>query len=69
MIANDVQYVADENGMVTAVIIPVDLWREIASERSTAYLLQSPTMRTRLLEALERAESVTLDEARAQLGL
>ena len=42
MIANDVQYVADENGMVTAVIIPVDLWREIASERSTAYLLQSP---------------------------
>ena len=69
MIANDVQYVADEDGVVTAVIIPVTLWREITSERATAYLLQSPAMRTRLLEALARTESIALDEVRAQLGL
>lgn len=65
----DIQYVSDENGKPTAVIVPIDLWREIASERETAYLLQSETMKQRLLEARERREGIPLEEVRAKLGI
>jgi hypothetical protein len=47
MAESEVQYISDDEGTVTAVIIPVRLWHEIASERETAYLLKSPAMRTR----------------------
>ncbi|HEX6900848.1 MAG TPA: prevent-host-death protein [Thermoanaerobaculia bacterium] len=65
----DIQYVSDENGNPTAVIVPIDLWREIASERETAYLLQSEAMRKRILEARERREGIPLEEVRAKLGI
>jgi antitoxin YefM len=65
----DIQYVSDEEGKPTGVIVPIDLWREIASERETAYLLRSETMRQRLLEARERGEGVPFDEARKKLGI
>jgi hypothetical protein len=35
----EVQYVSDESGNPVSVIVPIDLWREIESERETAYLL------------------------------
>jgi len=65
----DIQVVSNEAGEPTAVIVPIALWREIASERETAYLLKSETMRQRLLAALERAGGVSLDDAVAKLGL
>lgn len=65
----DIQYISDENGNPTAVIVPIDLWREIASERETAYLLQSEAMRERILEARERREGIPLEEVRAKLGI
>lgn len=65
----DIQYISDEEGNPTGVIVPIDLWREIASERETAYLLQSPAMRQRLVEARQRDEGIPLDEARAKLGI
>lgn len=40
--------------------------RELASERETAYLLDNPAMKARLLEA---RESISLEEARARLVL
>jgi len=49
--------------------VPIDLWREIASERETAYLLKSDAMRQRLLEAKNRTEGISLEAARAQLGV
>ncbi len=64
-----VQYVSDEEGEAVSVIVPIELWREIASERETAYLLQSETMKRRLLEAKNRTEGVSLEDARAQLGI
>ena len=64
-----VQYVSNEEGQPVSVIVPIELWREIASERETAYLLRSETMKTRLLEAKNRDEGVSFDEARAQLGI
>ncbi len=64
-----VQYVVDEKGDAVSVIIPIDLWRELVSERETAYLLQSDTMRQRLLEAKERRGGITLEDARVKLGI
>lgn len=65
----EIQFVSNEAGEPTAVIVPISLWKEIASERETAYLLKSATMRQRLLAALERSHGVSLDDAAAKLEL
>lgn len=65
----DIQYISDEEGNPTGVIVPIDLWREISSERETAYLLQSQTMKRRLLEARKRREGIPLEEVREKLGI
>jgi len=64
-----IQYVTNESGESTAVIVPISLWREIESERETAYLLKSETMKRRLLEAKERQQGLSLDEAIEKLGI
>lgn len=64
-----IQTVLDEDGQPVSVIVPIELWREIASEKETAYLLQSEKMRQRLLEAKNRQGGISLDEARTQLGI
>ena len=51
---DEIQLVSNEEGVTTAVIVPIDLWREIESERETAYLLRSKDMATRLIEAKDR---------------
>jgi PHD/YefM family antitoxin component YafN of YafNO toxin-antitoxin module len=65
----EIQYVSDAEGKPVGVLVPIDLWREIASERETAYLLKSDAMRQRLLEAKNRTEGISLEAARAQLGV
>lgn len=65
----EIQFVSNEAGEPTAVIVPISLWKEIASERETAYLLKSATMRQRLLAALDRSHGVSLDDAAAKLEL
>jgi PHD/YefM family antitoxin component YafN of YafNO toxin-antitoxin module len=65
----DVQYLTDSEGKATAVVIPIELWHEIQSERETAYLLKSETMRQRLLEARERSSGIPLEDALAKLGV
>jgi PHD/YefM family antitoxin component YafN of YafNO toxin-antitoxin module len=64
-----IQYVSDEAGHPTAVLVPIDVWREIASERETAHLLRSDAMKQRLLEARQRREGMPFDEVRAKLGV
>jgi PHD/YefM family antitoxin component YafN of YafNO toxin-antitoxin module len=64
-----VQYVTDADGKAVGVIVPISLWREIESERETAYLLRSEAMKKRLVEAKERAEGISLEDARAKLGV
>lgn len=34
-----VQYVSDEEGQAVSVIVPIELWHEIASERETDWRL------------------------------
>ena len=65
----EIQYVSNESGEPTAVIVPISLWRDIESERETAYLLRSQTIKRRLLEAKERRQGLPLDEAIEKLGI
>ena len=67
--AVQLQYVSDEQGYAVGIIVPIELWREIESERETAYLLRSATMKKRLLEAKSRTEGISLEDACAQLGI
>lgn len=69
MATTEVQYVTDADGNPTAVLVPIEVWREIESERETAYLLKSPAMRERLLQARKRSEGIPLADALAQLGV
>lgn len=65
----EIEYGTDGQGNPTAVLVPIDLWREIASERETAYLLGSETMKRRLLEAKGRDEGIPFEDVRAKLGV
>ena len=65
----EIQYVSDETGNPTAVIVPIELWREIESEKETAYLLKSENMKRRLMEAKDRQTGIPFEEAREKLGI
>ena len=64
-----VQIVSNESGEPTAVIVPIELWREIESERETAYLLHSEAMKQRLLAAKERQGGLSIEAVVEKLGL
>ena len=64
-----IQYISDEQKNITGVIVPIELWREIESEKETAYLLKSENMKKRLLEAKDRKEGIPFDEACEKLGV
>lgn len=65
----DIQFVSSEGGEPTAVIIPIALWRELESERETAYLLSSSTMKQRLIDAISREDSIPAEAAFEKLGI
>jgi PHD/YefM family antitoxin component YafN of YafNO toxin-antitoxin module len=64
-----IQIFSSESGEPTAVIVPIELWREIESERETAYLLKSQTMKDRLLQAAHRQTGLSIDAAVEKLGI
>ena len=65
----EIQYVSDESGNPVSVIVPIELWREIESEKETAYLLKSENMKRRLIEAKERQTGIPFEDAREKLGI
>ncbi|GAB4406181.1 MAG: hypothetical protein OHK0021_17850 [Bryobacter sp.] len=65
---SNIQIVSNEAGEATAALVPISLWKQIESERETAYLLRSDAMRQRLQAALERKNGVPLEEAVNKLG-
>lgn len=69
MVQTNIQYIVDERGRNTAVIVPIDIWEEIISESETSYLLKSKTMKKRLLEAMRRKEGIPFEEVREKLGI
>jgi PHD/YefM family antitoxin component YafN of YafNO toxin-antitoxin module len=66
---SEIQYISDANGKPVGVIVPIDLWEEIESEKETAYLLKSDKMKERLLEAKERREGMPFEDVRQKLGI
>ncbi|HTW66336.1 MAG TPA: hypothetical protein VME17_17055 [Bryobacteraceae bacterium] len=69
MASAEVQYILDENGKMTAVIVPIALWREIEAERETAYLLKSDAMKRRLLESRGGQGGTSLETVIEKLGI
>lgn len=63
------QFITDENGKTTSVVIPIERWHEIEAELETAYLLKSKAMKKRLLEAKKRTDGIPLEQAREKLGI
>lgn len=68
-ISTEIQYVSDAEGKPVSVLVPIALWHEIESARETVYLLQSETMKRRLMEAKARTEGISLKDAREKLGI
>ena len=66
---SEVQYVSDADGKPLSVIVPIELWQEIESERETAYLLKSDAMKRRLSEAKKRQQGISLEVVREKLGI
>jgi PHD/YefM family antitoxin component YafN of YafNO toxin-antitoxin module len=73
----DIKYIVDDSGNPTAVVIPIEEWNslldkiyETEPERNdTEYLLTSPAMKKRLLEARSRKGGMTWEEVRDALGI
>ncbi len=66
---SQVQYISDDQNNITGVIVPIDLWHELQSEKETAYLLESEAMRERLLQARKRDQGIPFEEACEELGI
>lgn len=69
MIETEIQFVSNDAGEPTAVIVPIELWREISSERETAHLLGSEAMKARLLAAKARTGGIAFEAALEKLGI
>ena len=69
MTLSEIQIVSNEEGEATAVIVPIEMWREIESERETRYLLSLEAMKNRILEARSRREGIEVEQALAKLGI
>jgi len=65
----EIQIVSNQDGEPTAVIVPIELWRDIESERETAYLLKSEAMKRRLREAKQRQDGLSIEAVVEKLGI
>jgi hypothetical protein len=68
MTISELQYITDEHGRPTGVVVPIDVWREISSELETQHLLKSDAMRRRLLDAMARSGGMPFDEVIATIN-
>jgi len=72
-----IQYIVNESGVPTAVVVSIEEWemlldkvRKMEPERDdTEYLLQSETMKKRLLEAKSRSGGKSWEEVQDALGI
>ncbi|EFI33101.1 conserved hypothetical protein [Desulfonatronospira thiodismutans ASO3-1] len=72
-----IQYIVNESGVPTAVVVSIEEWemlldkvRKMEPERDdTEYLLQSETMKKRLLEARSRSGGKSWEEVQDALGI
>lgn len=74
MSEKSVQYVSTQAGEVTAVVVPIELWREIGIKLATSppapsHPLLLGKMRERLLKSRKREGGASLDDILRQFGL
>lgn len=67
--AEPLRYVSDEHGNVTAVLVPIEVWKSLSGEIETRHLLASEPMRRRLEEAMASTENIGFGEALSRLGI
>ncbi|MBE2186947.1 MAG: prevent-host-death protein [Rhodothermales bacterium] len=65
----NVQIVTNEDGEQTAVLVPIDVWREVESWLETAHLLRSDAMRERLLAARASTMRIPMNEVAREFGV
>lgn len=66
----NIQYLTDESGKKTGVVLSLEEYEKLlAGVSETDYLLKSPTNRARLLEAINRKESISEDIVYEKLGI
>ena len=73
----NIQYITNDTGDTTAVIVPIEEWDailfklyQVEPERNdTEYLLQSETMKKRLIEAKNRSGGMSWEEVKNALDL
>jgi hypothetical protein len=64
-----VQYLTDSKCDINCFVLLIECWRRINYDDETEYLLQSNGNKTRLMEALNRKEFITKEDAYARFGL
>lgn len=72
-----IQYITDDVGNPTAVIVPIEEWDALLSKvyadeaerNDTEYLLQSEVMKKRLIEARTRSKVKSWEEVKDALSL
>ncbi len=69
MVQAAIKYVSDGKGTLLAVLIPIELQREIESEKATVHLLKSKKMKPRLFEVKSRKSGISFKDAREKLGI
>ena len=68
MAMNDVQYVTDTDGQQVGVIVPIDLWREIASERGAPPGVSKEFSQELPTAGGGRVSGMTLEEAGIEIS-
>ncbi len=63
------QYVTDIKGNPTAIIIPIDDWKNMFLVNDTEYLSKSSVMTQRILEAKSRKSGYSLKDIHEKLGI
>lgn len=66
---NGIQYISNDNGEISGVVLPIDFWNRINCNDETEYLLQKDKNKKRLIESLNREEELSKEEAYERLGL
>ena len=65
----NIQYISNPEGETVAVVVPIELWREIAYGRETKYLTSSKIMLERILEARKRTTGISLEKVCETFGI
>lgn len=65
----EIQYITDSKGVISSVIIPVEIWNKIKYLDETEYLLHSKNNEKILMEALNRHNYIPKEVVYERFGI